>query len=233
MQKTRIEWTDYSWNPIRGLCPVNCKLPDGKEYCYARRMYKRFKRNPEIRYELDDLKILHDLPGKEYSKIFVCSTFELFHPITNTLLFPLTEGSDITYRDMVFKIIKEHPQHTFQILTKFPQNIDRAMPDNVWLGVTVADNGEMINTWRLGRKKAKIRFISIEPMLEQIDPYMIHYSCNWIIVGRLTGFGHKYNPKKEWIEELAKKAKERKVPIFLKDNLKEIWGEKLIQEFPE
>ena len=54
MQKTKIEWTDYTWNPIKGLCPVDCKLPDGRSYCYAKRIYQRFKWNPKIGFELHD-----------------------------------------------------------------------------------------------------------------------------------------------------------------------------------
>lgn len=137
------------------------------------------------------------------------------------------------WRDIIFQDIRERPQHRFYILTKFPENIDRPMPDNVWLGVTVTNNGDMINSWRLSRKESRIKFISIEPILEEIDPYMIHYSCNWIIVGRLTGYGNKYDPKKEWIKRLVRKARDRRIPIFLKDNLKEIWEEPLIQQFPK
>lgn len=232
MQRTKIEWTDYVWNPIKGLCPVGCW------YCYARRMYKRFKWNPRVRYELDDLKILNDLKGKEGSKIFVCSTFELFHPITNTLLFPLTEGSDMTYRDMVFSIIKDHPQHTFQILTKLPQNIDREMPNNVWLGVSIEkgnDNEAWKRIYYLKEIGSKTKFVSIEPMLGMLNtPIILNMvDFDWFIFGRLTGYGNKYNPDKRWIEPAVNYFKGYKKPIFLKDNLTEIWGESLIQEFPE
>ena len=94
-KKGNISWTDYTWNPIKGLCPVGCW------YCYARAMHKRFKMNPEIKYEVDDLKILIDLRGKELSKIFVCSTFEIFHPSVKK-----------KWRNLIFSIIENHPQHT-------------------------------------------------------------------------------------------------------------------------
>lgn len=221
MQKTKIEWTDYTWNPIKGLCPVGCW------YCYARKMYKRFGWNPKIR-------IADEFPGMIFMplydrkrevikrKVFVCSTFELFHPLVKK-----------QWRDWIFDIIEYNNNLTFQILTKFPQNIDRPMPDNVWLGTTVTDDGDMINTWRLRDHYAKIKFISIEPIFEHIDSWMIHHSCKWIIVGRLTGYGKKHQPKREWINELVIKARDRRIPIFLKNNLKEIWGKPLIQEFPE
>jgi len=232
MQKTKIEWTNYAWNPIKGICPVGCW------YCYARRMYQRFGWDPEIRYEINDLKIIHDLKGKEYSKIFVCSTFELFHPITNTLLFPLTEGSDMTYRDMVFSIIKDNPQHTFQILTKFPQNIDRPMPSNVWLGVSITEPKEMAPRIKnLYQARAKLKFISFEPLLGDVGQFRFQGylggKADWIIVGRLTGHGHVFDPKDYWVESILYHAKAFNTPVFLKNNLKEIWGEPLIQEMPE
>ena len=213
--KKSIGWCDMTLNPIKGRCKGGCW------YCYysgKRGMLNRFKLDPQISL---DLRVFYKLPNKP-KRTFLCSTHDLF-------------GDWISerWRDLIFAHFKYYPQHTFQILTKFPLNIDRNMPHNVWLGVTVTENCDMVKTWRLGRKEAKIRFVSIEPLLERIDPYVIHYSCNWIIVGRLTGYGHKYDPKKEWIEEIVWKARERDIPIFLKDNLKEIWGENLIQEFPK
>lgn len=229
MQKTKIEWADYTWNPIKGICPVGCW------YCYARRMYQRFGWDPKVRYEIDDLRIIHDLKGKEGSKIFVCSTFELFHPTTNTLLFPLTEGSDITYRDMVFKIIEDNPQHIFQILTKFPQNIDRPMPDNVWLGVSITENKDIHRVKKLLTKQAKIKFVSIEPFLRPIYVLSSDFlrKMDWIILGRLTGYGKKYAPLRTWIEGFEAFAKTMNIPLFMKDNLKEVWGKPLIQEMPK
>ena len=102
MNKTKIEWTDYTWNPIKGLCPVDCKLPDGRSYCYARKIYKRFKLSPELAH------IQTTLPKKP-AKVFVCSTIEIFHPAIPR-----------EWRDIIFNNIKAHPQHVFQILTKFP-----------------------------------------------------------------------------------------------------------------
>jgi len=226
-----ISWTDYTWNPIRGLCPVNCILPDGTSYCYARAMYKRFKMNPKVRFNLDEYWQVKKL--KKPSKIFVCSTFELFHPITKNLIFLLTDGSDITFRDMIFMAIEANPQHIFQILTKMPENIDRPMPDNVWLGVSVTGEdsmGDLIKMDDIMEIKAKIKFVSFEPMLDYIDTSSFF---DWLIMGRLTGYGHKHDPPKYWVRELVTRAKRSNTPIFLKNNLKEIWGEKLIQEFPK
>jgi len=230
MQKTKIEWTDFVWNPIKGVCPNGCW------YCYARKMYQRFKweKNPYFFYP----EVMRPYKIKKPKKIFVCSTFELFHPITKTLLFPLTEKSDITYRDMIFKVIKENPQHTFQILTKFPQKIDRPMPDNVWLGTSITKPVEMYPRVKaLYQVRAKFKFISFEPLMGDVGQFRFQGylggKVDWIIVGRLTGHGHKYDPKDYWITSLVYHAKAFKTPIFLKDNLKHIWGGPLIQEFPK
>lgn len=214
MNKTKIEWTDYTWNPIKGICPVGCW------YCYAKKIYQRFGWNPEL-----DLVNYIDLQEprkiKKPSKIFLCSTVEFFHPNIHP-----------SWREVIFDVIKNCPQHTFQILTKMPENIDREMPDNVWLGMTSTNHNEdeKIDEF-LEKTEAKIKFISYEPLLEAPAPCLI---CeDWIIVGRLTGYGNKHNPKREWIEQLVYHAKIDKIPIFLKDNLKHIWGEPLIQEFPK
>ena len=71
MQKSKIEWCDYTINPVKGLCPVGCS------YCYARRMYKRFGWNPEIRY--DDMVWQTGGYMPKGSKIFIGSTIDLFH----------------------------------------------------------------------------------------------------------------------------------------------------------
>ncbi len=222
MNKSKIEWTDYTWNPIKGLCPFNCRTPDGKEYCYGKRIYERFKLNPKERFSL--LECAKPLHLKKPSKIFVCSTFELFHPVIND-----------RQRELIFRVIRKCPQHTFQILTKFPQNIDREMPDNVWLGVSVTGNGDIDRLVYLSGISAKVKFISYEPLLK--DPLPLGWNIpkyiNWVIMGRLTGRGNKYNPKKEWIEKILEDTTINRIPLFLKNNLKSIWGNNLIQEFPE
>src|SRR5450759_2335951 len=76
MPKTKIEWTDYSINPVKGLCPMDCKDKSGKPYCYARRMYKRYHWGETIRY--DDMAWQSGSFIPKGSKVFVGSTMELF-----------------------------------------------------------------------------------------------------------------------------------------------------------
>ena len=208
--KKSIGWTDMTLNPIKGKCKGGCW------YCWTKPLYKRKFLQPRIRLNLD---CFFKLP-KSPKKIFLCSTHDLF-------------GKWIPswWRYAVFERIESYPQHTFQILTKFPQNIDRKMPDNVWLGVSITGNKseDLLRANYLIRAKAKIKFVSYEPLLEKAIQGIP--GINWIIIGRLTGHGHKWNPKKEWIDSLL--FSYSNIPIFLKDNLREIWGEKLIQEMPE
>lgn len=225
MQKTKIEWADYSWNPIKGLCPIDCKLPDGRSYCYARRMYQRFKWNPKIGFELHDHVAIDRLQRKNISdgsKVFICSTFELFHPKVPK-----------SWRKDIFSVIECNPKNIFQILTKFPQNIDRPMPDNVWLGVTITgDDDQWSKGFNLYSQQSKIKFISFEPLFQSIEIIDELWVFDWIIIGRLTGHGNKQQPERAWIKEIVDECKASDTPIFLKNNLKEIWGEPLIQEFP-
>jgi len=240
VNKTKIEWTDYTWNPIKGLCPVGCW------YCYARKIYKRFDLMSNYVYWDPFTDKYHDVPEgelifeyecaedegvpvlprfpKKPSKIFICSTIELFH-----------EKIPGDWRCQIFREIKKHPQHTFQILTKFPQNIDRKMPDNVWLGVSIADPlPEHERAYDLLGHSAKIEFVSLEPLIGEYFYSIIPIELfDWVIVGRMTGYGHKHDPKKESIKRIVSDCRRAKTPIFLKDNLKEIWGEPLIQEWPE
>lgn len=214
MNKTKIEWADYSWNPIKGLCPQACW------FCYARAMYKRFKWGDFIRL---DYKELDCAMPKKPSKIFICSTIELFHPDINP-----------RFRDHIFHRINLYPQHTFQILTKLPQNIDRLMPDNVWLGVSVTDSFELERRFTDFLKvRASLKFVSFEPLLDRITWGNYLGGIDWVIVGRLTGYGHKHDPEKRFIEGIVNEARAKDISIFLKDNLKDIWNEPLIQEFPE
>lgn len=223
MNRTKIEWADYVFNPIEGLCPVDCKTPDGKGYCYARKMYRRFGMNPKVFLNLNEL--IMPFP-KNPSRIFVCSTFELFHPVADK------------WRDEIFEVINLEPQHTFIVLTKMPENIDRPMPPNVWLGVSVTGENDFWRAKQLCGIEAKMKFVSIEPLLSDdcsgpsfTGPMLDELS--WGIIGRLTGHGKTWDPSKETVSRFVRLFKTRDIPVFLKNNLREIWGKPLIQEFPK
>jgi protein gp37 len=127
-----------------------------------------------------------------------------------------------------------NPQHTFIILTKMPERIDRPMPDNVWLGVSVTGNStaDIVRTEKLAQVKARIKFISFEPLLA--EPWLVSLPLrpDWIIAGRLTGHGKIHDPKLSTIEAIVEYGQVKNIAIFLKDNLRDIWPDRLIQEFP-
>jgi protein gp37 len=237
IQKTAIEWVrnpngnqGYSWNPIKGTCPIGCW------YCYGKKIYKRFKLNPNPRIDersfFDDIVSMMSLNPRG---IFVCSTFELFHPIT---LSPCPWYPKITWRDAIFHEIKKQDQHRFYILTKLPQNIDRPMPRNVWLGTTITGLPADKLTSSLRQVQVKIKFVSFEPLLKPMVFFFDSdwWGIDWFVIGRLTGHGHKYDPKREWIEDIIKNSKRLSIPIFIKNNLIPILGEQFVkanQKFPK
>ena len=224
-----IGWADLSWNPTKGVCPVGCW------YCYAAKIYKRFKLDPEPWADIAELNAVLDT-RRTGKKIFVCSTFEIFHPITKTLTVR-TPGKSISIRDVIFDVIERRPDLTFIILTKLPQNIDRPMPKNVWLGVSAETHEEALGRYAIllggqaGGNDGDVRFISYEPMLEQPD--LSHYIPDWLIVGRLTGHGKERDPKIWQLMSIREQCIYYNIPLFEKDNLRPILGDKLVQQWPK
>lgn len=211
MQKTKIDYADYSVNPVKGICPNNCW------YCYARKMYKRFKWNPEVRLDLKCLDKIKKI--KKPSKIFVGS----MHDIIGFWI------PDYWITKIINKI-REYKKHTFMFLTKFPQRYQYfKFPKNCWLGATITGEeteDEILNQyWGLDKIKNK-KFISFEPLLKM--PYCFYKHIDWVIIGGLTG--HKYNRPGVAINEILIWCFSENIPIFIKDNLK--WEDK-IQEFPK
>ena len=213
MNRTAIEWCDYTVNPVKGLCPVAC------EYCYARRMYKRFKWDETIRWDTRawhepvDIDKLSRVQPDPPSRIFVGSTMELFGPWV----------SDHQRYRCIEQAIR-HPMHTFIFLTKRPQELAKQpWPSNCWLGVT-AESPEHIRQrggygdWATA-VQAKVKFISFEPLL---GPFAgrIPDGINWVIIGQQTPV--RKSIQAEWVLDIIHAADIAGVPVFLKDNLKAI-----------
>ena len=206
--KSKIEWCDYTINPVKGLCPMACS------YCYARRLYKRFKWNPEIRF---DDRWIPDLANiKKPSRIFVGSTMELF-------------GNWVSYwwLKTVFDYCVLYPQHTFIFLTKQPQNLIKwsPFPDNCWVGVSATNRRSLLKSllW-LRDIEATIKFLSCEPLLDQLSDDYFHNGVpvegiNWVIIGAQTPYSKKTAPRIEWVKEIVDAADKANIPVFLKNNL--------------
>ena len=198
-------------SPVKGLCPVGCS------YCYARRMYKRFGWNPEIREDISAYDGLQKM--RAGSKVFVGSTMELFgHWVT-----PLM-------RSNLFHVIEMYPKLTFIFLTKQPQNLPHEFPDNCWVGISASDACDLTTRGTdLEHVWAKIKFVSLEPLLgwSSYDTgyeagWMERRGINWLIIGQQTPPKATTQPKVEWISEIITAADKAKIPVFLKNNLKNL-----------
>ena len=214
MNKTKIEWCDYTANPVKGYCPMAC------EYCYARAMYDRFGWDKTVRMDFNsawykgvDIRTL-----KEPSRIFVCSTIELFGEWVG-------EDNKMEIIDMAYL----YPQHTFIFLTKQPDHLFEwnPWPDNAWVGATATDERSMVRACSLRYVDAKVRFVSFEPLLGPINgalwPEPLKATNNtftpeWVIIGAQTGH-HAVKPNMDWVAEIVGAADSVGLPVFLKDNL--------------
>lgn len=220
MNRTKIEWTDYTWNPVTG-CTRGCS------YCYARRMANRLK--GRYGYNLGEPfrptfhKNRLEEPSKlrKPSKIFTCSMGELFDPKSN-------QG----WTKDVFKVMEKNSQHIFQVLTKQADLAVNAIDefgyiDNLWLGCSqdgVTTSLGDIDV--LSNCDPVVNFVSFEPLLGPIKTWPFD-NLDWIIVGAQTGIGAE-KPKPEWVQTILDAAYD--IPVFLKNNLN--WPVK-IQEFPK
>ena len=218
-----IGWTDYTWNPVKGKCPVACP------YCYARRIYDRFRYDPTIRMDAKEFMAVRKL--KKPARIFVGSTIELFG-----------EWVPYSWIHSIIEQARKHPQHTFQLLTKYPQQLeDFHFPINCWLGVTVTSEEEKWKADYLAEidfdpykdyEKKHTTFISYEPLLGDVGGWLC--GIRWVIIGAETGNRKKkVLPKKAWIENILYHANSWNVPVFMKDNLPNFSGINQRQEFPE
>lgn len=224
MQKSKIEWTDFTCNPIKGICKYNCP------YCYAIRMYKRFGWNPEIRFDHSVFTGLDKL--KDGSKVFIGSTHDIFGEWI----------PDEWITSLILKAI-QNPKIIFIFLTKNPKRYaDFAFPKNTWLGYSTT--GTLFHKWDY-RHDENIKFVSLEPMQHamnaSLEGYAQRIDFDWLILGRETG-----NRKGKHIITMGELhstiefARKANMKLFVKNNLKSYFNEMLIpmfkiapQEFPE
>jgi len=253
MAKTSIEWCDWTIN-----CFWGCR--NGCSYCAARSIARRFGRSigtkrgysPEVIGKMANFEpvflgdqLLKIVTLKKPTRIFMsfmgepfCKEFE-------------------PHMQMTLDYIKQFPQHTIMMLTKQPQNLAKwsPFPDNCFIGVsaTNAKMAEEAGFW-LWEIKAKVKFISFEPLLESIPVHFSDYlsddvqGISWVILGQQTPIRKATMPRISWIQEIVEAADKAGVRVFLKDNLDKllhhrwqdnVWGklfrneeESLRQEFP-
>ncbi len=215
MKKSKIEWTETTWNPITGCT----KISDGYKNCYAETMTKRLQAMGLDKYKNGFDKItLHEdylnepLKLTNPTMIFVCSMSDLFH-----------EEVPYSFIDKVFNVIRQTPQHTYQILTKRAINMykyfhGRTILKNVWLGVTVENKKARDRIQYLKQLNAIVKFISCEPLLEDLGKLDLNL-IDWVIVGGESGHNAR-KMNKEWVLNIKEQCELYHVPFFFKQ-----WGE--------
>ncbi|HZG18223.1 MAG TPA: phage Gp37/Gp68 family protein [Candidatus Bathyarchaeia archaeon] len=213
MSKTKIEWTDMTWNPTTGCSKVSA----GCKNCYAERMAKRLQAMGNPRYvngfEPQEHPEAFDLPftWKRPKKVFVNSMSDLFH-----------EAISEQFIEKVFDVMNKTPMHTYQILTKRPERAARlanqfTWTDNIWVGTSV-ENSCVVNRIDVLRQvPSRVRFLSCEPLLGPLENVNLQ-DIHWVIAGGESGPGARPMDA-SWVRLLLHQCQVAKIPFFFKQ-----WG---------
>jgi len=247
MGKTKIEWCDWTINPIKAKGGGwHCtKCSPGCENCYAEKINNRFgnkvpyENNPFFEYDLD-LSCFKKLPKKKSKIVFVQDMSDLF-----------CEGIPERWIEKILAMIAFRPEHKFMLLSKRSSliaDIGRKYAEkliNVWWGVTVCTQEEADRKIKHLLTIPGNKFVSIEPMLEPIylpkewllgSPFGRYGKLDWVICGGETGAGKKNREcEEEWVLDLQRNCREAEVPFLFKkfgDGRAEVGGE-VYHEFPE
>lgn len=212
--RSRIEWTEMTWNPTVGCTKIS---PSCKN-CYAETMARRLKAIGVHGYEngfrltLLPERLSEPLERRKPTVYFVNSMSDLFH-----------EKISFDYIRQVFDVMARARQHTFQVLTKRAERMaefchDVAVPSNVWLGVSVENRKYGLPRIPVLRGiEAPVRFLSIEPLLEDLGNFDLS-GIHWVIVGGESG--RKARPMRpEWVESIKRQCVAAHVAFFFKQ-----WG---------
>jgi len=215
---SKIEWTDATWNPVRGCT----KISPGCAHCYASTFAERFRGVLGHPYEQGfDIRLVPEkleapLSWKKPQRIFVNSMSDLFHPSV----------PDEYIKD-VAEIMLRADWHIFQVLTKRAERLESALStylrdagrcEHIWWGVSVEDKKYGVpRIAHLRKAPARVRFLSVEPLLEDIGTINLK-GIHWVIVGGESGYGAR-KMEKPWVKSLRDQCKGSNVPFFFKQ-----WG---------
>jgi len=215
MAQSSIEWTEMTWNPTTGCTKVTA----GCKFCYAEVMSKRLKAMGVEKYK-DNFKVrIHekelDTPSKWRSPkiVFVNSMSDLFHP-----------DIPVDFIQRVFRVMNNHPQHVFQVLTKRADVLNYYDAEgwldwshNIWMGVSVEDERVTERIDLLRQTNARTKFLSCEPLIGPLDNLNLQ-NIDWVIVGGESG--RKPRPMEpEWVESIKNQCLESETKFFFKQ-----WG---------
>ncbi|HLE36119.1 MAG TPA: phage Gp37/Gp68 family protein [Candidatus Acidoferrales bacterium] len=216
--QSSIEWTDATWNPVRGCT----KISPGCKHCYAETFAERFRGVKGHPYEQGfDLRLVPEKLGeplrwRKPKMIFVNSMSDLFHP-----------GVTDAYIQAVAQVMMAAKWHTYQVLTKRSERLANllkgelrfaAQQSHIWWGVSVEDKKHGLpRVQHLRETPTRVRFLSIEPLLEDLGAINLE-EINWVIVGGESG-PRARSLKKEWVISLRDQCQRAGVPFFFKQ-----WG---------
>jgi protein gp37 len=211
--QSRIEWTEMTWNPVTGCT----KVSPGCMHCYAERMALRLQAMGNARYRGGFALRTHDdaleapFGWRAPRKVFVNSMSDLFH-----------KDVPLAFIRRVFDVMNRCPQHQFQILTKRAARLRQLAGEldwtpNVWMGVSVEDQRRARRAVELAHVPARIRFLSVEPLLGPI-PALPLDGIQWVIVGGESGpSARPMDPA--WVDSILEQCRARGVAFFFKQ-----WG---------
>lgn len=213
-----IEWTDATWNPVRGCT----KISPGCTHCYAETFAERFRGVPGHPYEQGfDLRLVPEKLGEplrwtQPKMVFVNSMSDLFH-----------EDVPDAYIDRVVNVMKLAPWHTYQVLTKRSERLSELLRgslrsaaglEHVWWGVSVENRKQGLpRIDHLRAAKPRTAFLSVEPLLEDLGALDLA-GIHWVIVGGESGHGARpMDPA--WVRGIRNQCAHAGVPFFFKQ-----WG---------
>jgi protein gp37 len=215
---TSIEWTDATWNPVRGCT----KISAGCKNCYAERFAERFRgvAGHPFEYGFDirlvPEKLAEPLKWKESRMVFVNSMSDLFH-----------DRVPDPYIEQVVRVMLLARWHTFQVLTKRGDRLSlmlrgplrfAADAKNIWWGVSVENKRDGVpRIQHLQNAPAGVRFLSVEPLLEDVGVLDLT-GISWVIVGGESG-PHSRPMEAEWVRSVRRQCEAAKVAFFFKQ-----WG---------
>lgn len=215
-----IGWCDYTWNPVTGCkrdCTFQTECMAPRARCYAKAIATRFagsKAWPNgFEPTFHPKRLAEPSRVPKPSRIFVCSMGDLFGPWV-----------DVAWIHAVLDVVRECDWHTFQFLTKYPENAALVdFPANAWAGTTVVGStvtaimADMDRRLDLLRKfRAPVRFLSCEPLCGPVDVALA--DPDWIIVGAASGPGG-FQPQEVWVRAIDSYARRHNVPVYHKDGL--------------
>ena len=216
--QSKIEWTDATWNPVRGCT----KISPGCKNCYAKTFAERWRGIPGHPFEFGfDLRLVPDkladpLKWASSKMIFVNSMSDLFH-----------EDVPDDYIGQVGRVMAAADWHVYQVLTKRPKRLLQALRgplkqqatlQHIWWGVSVEDKKHGLPRVEMLRKSnAAVKFLSVEPLLEDLGDFDLT-GIDWVIVGGESGPGAR-PIKEEWVLRIRDLCAKAGVPFFFKQ-----WG---------